>query len=252
MYRLRKYGFLVCITLMGSLSSLEAAADFAKTPEEEVMCQALIYNGRDTSDRGNWMHMHHFCDCMRFTNRAYAAIGNWNAVHGNLQAALDGCDYVLRNTTPDFYMRAEVHLQKGKALRLDRQENKAIGELMEAIKGNPELAQAYVELADIQARNKKSGEALKTVTEGLRHAPDFKPLKRRYTELGGKLPYPAPIKTAPVETQAAKPGETAASTPSSPAEPTTGTPATVTPAAEPIAAPKIGSPKNPYCRFCPD
>lgn len=252
MYRLQKSGFLVCITLMGMLPTLEAAADFTKTPAEESMCQALIYNGRDTSDHGNWGHMHHFCDCMRFTNRAYAAFGNWNAVHGNLQAAIDGCDYVLRNTTPNFYMRAEVHLQKGKALKLDRQENKAIGELMEAIRGNPELAQAYVELSDIQARNMKSGEALKTVTEGLRHAPDSKPLKRRYTELGGKLPYPAPIATVPVEPLVAKPDETATSTPASPAEPTTGTPAAVTPVAEPLAEPRIGSPKNPYCRFCPD
>lgn len=250
MYRLSQTGFLACLALMALLQPLDAVAEFARTPAEEAMCQALIYDGHDTSDRRNWMHMHHFCDCMRFTNRAYSAIGNWNAVHGNLQAALDGCDYVLRNTTPDFYMRPEVHLQKGKALRLDRQENKAIGEFMEAIRGNPGLAQAYVELADIQARNKKSGEALKTVTEGLRHAPDSTPLKRRYAELGGKLPYPAPIATAPVEPPVAKPGEAAASTPVAPVEPTADAPAT--PSAEPVAPTKIGSPQNPYCRFCPD
>jgi tetratricopeptide (TPR) repeat protein len=246
---LQKSGFLACIFMMSLLQPSGAAAD-PKTPEEEAMCQALIYNGRDTSDRRNWMHMHHYCDCIRFTNRAYSAIGNWNAVHGYLGAAIDGCDYVLSHTTPDFYMRAEVHLQKGKALMLDRQENKAVGEFMEAIRGNPELAQAYVELADIQARNKKSGEALKTVTEGLRHAPDSKPLKRRYTELGGKLPYPAPIVTAPVEPQVAKPDEAVASTPAAPVEATAATPAT--PAAEPVSPPKIGSPDNPYCRFCPD
>lgn len=249
MYLLKKTGFLVCATLISLLQSIEAAADFAKTPQEEAMCQALIYDGHDTSDHRNWMHMHHFCDCMRFTNRAYSAIGNWNAVRGNLQAALDGCDYVLKATTPDFYMRAEVHLQKGKALRLDRQENKAVDEFMEAIRGNPELAQAYVELADIQARNKKSGEALKTVTEGLRHAPDSKPLKRRYTELGGKLPYPDPVATVPVEPQVAKPDEAIASTPVVPVESTSDTPAA--PAVEPVVQPKIGSPKNPYCRFCP-
>lgn len=250
MYRLQKTGFLVCVTLIGLLQSLGAAAEFAKTPEEEAMCQALIYNSHDTSDRRNWMHMHHFCDCMRFTNRAYSAMGNWNAVHGNLQAALDGCDYVLRNTTPDFYMRAEVHLQKGKALRLDRQEFKAVGEFMEAIKGNPKLAQAYVELADIQAHNKKSGDALKTVSEGLRYAPDSKPLRRRYTEFGGKLPYPAPIATTPVESQVAKPVEAAGSAPVVSVEPISGAPDT--PAAETVAPTKIGSPPNPYCRFCPD
>ena len=246
MNRLQKTGFLVCITLMGLLHPLGAAASFAKTPQEVAMCQALIYNGRDTSDSRNWMHMHHYCDCIRFTDRAYAAIGNWNAMHGNLGAAIDGCDYVLSHTTADFYMRPEVHLQKGKALMLDRQENKAVGEFMEAIRGNPGLAQAYVELADIQARNKKSGEALKTVTEGLRHAPDSKPLKRRYTELGGKLPYPAPIVTAPAEPQVAKPDEAAASASAAPGA------ATAVPPAEPDVPAKIGSPANPYCRFCPD
>lgn len=252
MYRLLKTGLLACVTLMGLLPPFEAAADSARTPQEDAMCQAMIYDGHDTSDRRNWMHMHHFCDCMRFTNRAYASIGNWNAVHGNLQAAIDGCDYVLRNTTPDFYMRPEVHLQKGKALRLDRQESLAIAEFMEAIRGNPELAQAYVELADIQARNKKSGEALKTVTEGLRHAPDSKPLKRRYTELGGQLPYPVPIEPAPTEPLAAKPGDGAAPGPATLAEPAAGTPAEAALPVAPVDQPKIGSPKNPYCRFCPD
>ncbi len=213
------------------------------------MCQALIYNGRDTSDRDNWQHMHHFCDCIRFTDRAYSALGNPYQVKYDLQIGIGGCDYVLEHTTPDFYMRPEVHLQKGKALGLYKQEGRAIAEFMKAIRENPKLAEAYVALADIQARNRKSGEALKTVTEGLRHAPDSKPLRRRYAELGGKLPYPAPIVAAP---QVAKPDEAVASTPAAPAPVTStaGTPAA--PAAVPDAPPKVGSPTNPYCRFCPD
>jgi tetratricopeptide (TPR) repeat protein len=260
MYQLRKYGFLACAMMMGLLQLAEAAPNFARTPEEEAMCQAMIYNNHDTSDRENWKHMHHFCDCMRFTNRAYAAIGNAQEVRYNLQNAIGGCNYVLGHTTADFYMRAEVHLQKGKALRLGGQENKAVGEFMEAIKGNPELALAYVELADIQARNKKFGEALKTVTEGLRHAPESKSLKRRYTELGGKLPYPEPLANK------SSPAPAAAATPSAPQEQPT--PAAVMPAEASVPAnpaekaadtttsppefPKIGSPTNPWCRFCPD
>ena len=147
-------------------------------------------------------------------------------------------------------MRPEVHLQKGKALKLLGQEAKAINEFTEAIKGNPKLVQAYVELADIQARNKKPGESLKTVTEGLRHNPGTKSLQRRYTALGGKLPYPAPIESPSIEAKAAdNPDETAAPIP---VESSAGTSAAVTPATEPVDTPKIGSPKNPYCRFCPD
>jgi len=250
MYRLQKTCILACATLMSLLPPIEAVADFASTPQEAAMCKVMVYDRSDPADHRNWMHMHHYCDCLRFINRAYSAIGDWKAVHGNIQRALGTCDYVLEHTTPDFYMRAEVHLQKGKALRLDRQENRAVVEFLEAIKGNPALDQAYAELADIQAHNKKHGEALKTVTEGLRHVPGSKPLKRRYTELGGKLPYPAPIATAPAAPQAAKPDDAAASASAAPVASTADTqPA---PAAEPAVPPKIGSPTNPYCRFCPD
>jgi tetratricopeptide (TPR) repeat protein len=239
--------------MMGLLLPFEAVAGFALTPQEEVMCQSMVYNRRDPSDIGNWMHMHHYCDCIRFTNRAYSLLGNPNLMRESLEVAVGGCDYVLSHTQPDFYMRSEVHLQKGKALSLLRQEGKAINEFMEAIKGNPKLPQAYVELADIQARNKKPDEALKTVTEGLRHNPGTKSLQRRYTELGGKLPYPAQIEPPPVETRAAKVDETAAPIPVvSPDDSSAVTPATMTPAAEPVASPLIGAPKNPYCRFCPD
>ena len=251
MHPLQKTVFLACLTLLGSLPPLDAAAEFAATPQEAAMCKVMVYDRSDPADHGNWMHMHHYCDCLRFINRAYSAVGDQKAVHGNIQRALSSCDYVLRNTTPDFYMRAEVHLQKGKALRLDRQESMAISEFMEAIKGNPGLDQAYAELADIQARNKKSGEALKTVTEGLRHVPGSKPLKRRYAELGGKLPYPEPIAAAPAAAPAAKPDEAASPSPASPAESAAGAPAEA-PAAAPAAQPKIGSPGNPYCRFCPN
>jgi len=252
----KKFCWIGLLCLLPAL----ACADFAKTPQEEALCQAMIYNGHDTSDRDNWRHMHHYCDCIRFTNRAYSALGDWNDMRYNLGIGIGGCDYVLSHTKPDFYMRPEVHLQKGKALRLYRQENKAVSEFMEAIKGNPELAQAYVELADIQARNKKFGEALKTVTEGLRHAPESKSLKRRYTELGGKLPYPEPLANK------SSPAPAAAATPSAPQEQPT--PAAVMPAEASVAAnpaekaadtttsppefPKIGSPTNPWCRFCPD
>jgi len=225
------------------------------------MCQATIYNGRDTSDKGSWRHMHHFCDCVRFTNRAYSSLGNWMDMRYNLKIAIGGCDYVLDRASPDFHMIPEIRLQKGKALKLYRQEGKAITEFMEAIKGNPQLAQAYVELADIQKNNKKRQEALKTVTQGLRHVPDSKPLQRRYTELGGKLPYPEPVVQKPVsvpeeavvDSPQPSTGESQVSTPSATdpgLEAADKPPAETT--ASPTPSPKIGSPTNPWCRFCPD
>jgi len=247
-----KQYFWISLVLLPSLAG--AVADFARTPQEEAMCQAMVYSGRDMSDRDNWMHMHHYCDCIRFTNRAYSALGDWNDMRYNLQIAIGGCDYVFKHAKPNFYMRPEIHLQKGKALKLFRQEGKALIEFIEAMRGNPKLPAAYMELADLQVRSKKTQEALKTVTEGLRHNPDSKPLKRRYTELGGKLPYPTPVFATPAPVP--PPSETATPAPTSPAETTT-TPTVTTeslpvPSAPTPIEPKIGSPKNPYCRFCPD
>ena len=249
------------VGLLCMLPLFAGAAGFARTPQEEAMCQAVVYS-RDTSDHENWAHMHHYCDCIRFTNRAYSALGDWYTMRVNLEVGIGGCDYVLRHAKPDFYMRPEVHLQKGKALRLYRQEGKAIAEFTEAIKGNPQLARAYVELADIQANNKKPRDALKTVTDGLRHAPDSRPLKRRYSKLGGKLPYPeavvqkagpAPESSPPPQQalpEAAPPSTTAveANPPALAADKPVDAPAAPTR----IEPAKIGSPPNPYCRFCPD
>jgi tetratricopeptide (TPR) repeat protein len=251
--------------LLCLLPVLAGAAGLARTPQEEAMCQAKVYS-RDTSDRENWQHMHQYCDCIRFTNRAHSALGNWYEMEFYLKIGIAGCDYVLSHTKPDFYMRPEVRLQKGKALRLYKKEGEAITEFMEAIKGNPELAGAYVELADTQARNKKLQEALKTVSEGLRHAPDSKPLKRRYAELGGKLPYPEPVvkKSSPAADAAAA-ATTSQALPESQASPSSAatmppeanvsTKAEEKPAEPPTTPPapaKIGSPTNPHCRFCPD
>ena len=239
--------WLLCIVS----TSTWAIQDFAKTPQEEAMCQVMVYNGHDTSDRNNWQHMHHYCDCIRFTNRAYSRLGDWNKMRFNLNNAIDGCDYVLGHTTPSFYMRPEVHLQKGKALLLYKKEGMAAVEFMKAIEGNPALAQAYLELADIQTRDKKRQEALKTVSEGLRQVPDYKPLQRRYTALGGKLPYPEPVK----KTEPASAVDAIATDKSQPTSPqTTDSPASgATSATSPSADPseKIGVPGNPYCRFCP-
>jgi len=249
--------------LLCLLPSLAGAAGFIRTPQEEAMCQAKVYS-RDTSDRENWQHMHQYCDCIRFTNRAHSALGTWYEMEFYLKIGIAGCDYVLSHTKPDFYMRPEVHLQKGKALRLYKKEGEATAEFMEAIKGNPELAGAYVELADTQASNKKPQEAFKTVSEGLRHAPDSKQLKRRYTELGGKLPYPEAVvkKSSPTPEGEALPASRQplpVSQTSSTADVETSLPAMAaeepvdsTATNAPIGPAKIGSPKNPYCRFCAD
>ena len=229
-----------------------AVAEFAKTPQEEAMCQQQVFQGRDISDRANWIHMHHFCDCVRFQHRALMT-KNAGDVKYNLSVAIDGCNYVLKHTSPAFYMRGEIHFQKAKALRLSKRNAEAMSEYFEAIRSDPDLIAAYVELADLQARTGLKPEALKVVTEGLRHAPESKALQRRYTEFGGALPLPEPMlrkeaKAPPTSTQDQDPR--AATVTASPVPNTsTALPDTAT---APLAPSTATAKKNPSCRFCPD
>ncbi|MDP1928335.1 MAG: hypothetical protein Q8K62_07485 [Thiobacillus sp.] len=175
---------------------------------------------------------------------------------GTLNAAMGDFNYVLKYTQVDFYLRPEILMNRGITLSMQHKDGEAMGDLLKAIQINPKLPRAYVTLADMYEKQKNRSKALETVTAGLRHNPDTKSLQRRYTELGGKLPYPAPAQAAAAETPTAQTTAAPAPAVTQPAESGTATapgatPATA-PAVEPTVAPKIGSPKNPYCRFCPD
>jgi tetratricopeptide (TPR) repeat protein len=233
-------------------SSAWAAISFSKTPEEEVMCQAKIYAGHDTSDRENWQHMHHYCDCVRFINRAYTARNRYDRDEA-LQTAIGGCGYVLGHTKPDFYMRAEVMTQMAIGQKMLGQHAQAAGTLIKAIQFDSNYVPAYVELSDYYREMGDKKKALGLIVEGLKREPDSKRLKRSYKELGGKLPYPEPIQPTPVE--AAQPVATTdkeIEAPSASEKTANDTPASAPVVApeEPATTPNIGTPKNPYCRFC--
>lgn len=244
----------------------QASSEFGATPAEQAMCQAVIYDGRDTSDRENWGHMHHFCDCVRFTNRAIGRTG----AERNFEAtrAVDNCDYVLSHAKPDFNMRGEIHLQKGKALNLQGKRGAASSEFLKALSINPDLIAAYVALSDNYAKNGVRKEALSFVIEGLKRAPNSRVLQRRYAELGGTLPYPepltraAPTPVAPPE-QVSPPADAEPSTKNIPpsedknvnSESSNNAPATDGPASTSSPIPTnetpTGTPSSPWCRFCP-
>lgn len=208
---------------------------------------------RSTMGRGNFVHIHHYCAGLNFVNRARGMTSANKSRQGTLEGALRNFDYVLAHTQPDFYLRPEIMMSRGITLSMMNRTGEAIGDLMKAIEADPKQPRAYMTLTDVYSNKLKNrAKALETVTEGLRHNPDTRSLQRRYTELGGKLPYPAPIKPAPVAASAdTGAGATVESdvTPS-PVESVDG--AAAPPAKASEAPPKIGSPTNPYCRFCPD
>lgn len=225
-----------------------AALPHGATPAEVAMCEARGMPG------GQGRYQGHYCDGLRFLDRAYASMGNKQDMRYYLQVAIDNFNYMLSHSAEADARRGEFHIGKARALKLLGRNAEAAAEFNKALNYKISSPDVYQALADYYHEAGNKQKALKWVTEGLQRTPNSKGLKRRYTEFGGKLPYPAPIEPAPVEIPAAKPDEAVAPTPipASPVEPATDRPTTAAPVAEPVAPPKIGSPKNPYCRFCTD
>lgn len=212
----------------------------SSSPEYKAWESAL---GKD------FLHTHHYCAGINFINRYYRARSQQDK-RFNVNNALSNLQYMVDHADAGYSLMPDVYLNLGVVYSLANQTAQAITHFNKAIELNPRQPRAYNALSDYYVKSKQSAKALEIVTTGLRHNPDTKSLQRRYTELGGKLPYPQPIEPAPaVEAVAAKPEEPATPTPSS-VEPAASQ--TTTKPAEPVAQPKVGSPTNPYCRFCPD
>lgn len=228
---------LAAIAMLTALSQ-PASAQFKATAEESEMCSATIYS-RIVNGDPNWTHVHHFCDCVRFTNRAYYAVGKNTSkdIRWFLSEGMGGCNYVIGHTTPDFVLLPEIYLQKGIIFNLQEQDALAAAEFTKAINGNPRLPKAYALLAEFytKANNKKL--ALETVTNGLQYNPENKALQRMYKKMGGVLPFPEPLIAVPIPQSAAP---SSAVTPGDKA-------ATDVPERQ-----GIGTPTNPWCRFCAD
>lgn len=202
----------------------------------------------------NWIHMHHYCSGLIELNRYYrAARGKQQPNLGNAVNEFTG---MINGWRPGFYLIPEAYLNRGRAYRLMRHDGRALADFIKALELDPGLTQASVELSDVYKAAGKKQEALDVLKRALERKPDSKVLKRRYTALGGN---PDSLVRAAPDT----PAPPAAATPEVPTPPAPALDVTApaqassdaAPAPKPpvqLIEPKIGSPKNPYCRFCPD
>lgn len=205
-------------------------------------CKAKLISRIGSADYQQWegtlgkdfVHTHHYCFALNFINRYYRSRGAQEK-HFNLNSALNNLDYMVTHADPGYSLMPEVYQNRGLVYSLVGRHGEAVSDMNKAIELNPHQVKAYNVLADYYSSTKQPKQALETIIEGLRHNPDTRSLQRRYTELGGKLPYPEPIQPSPADTSSSS------------------TKAEAAPSAAPdTEMPKIGTPQNPYCRFCPD
>lgn len=186
---------------------------FAATPQETAMCNALVWGGKDKLTRlklegeEKWAHTHHYCDCIRFRYRALSHMGDRPALKFNLDIAIGGCDYVLNRVPQNHFLRAKIHVDKGRALKLKGESAAAFNEFSSAMQVDPHEIYAYVEKSELERSNGRQKDAMETVTLGLRHNPGSKVLQRSYLDLGGKEPFPEPFQQSEDAAAAAKPAD---------------------------------------------
>lgn len=204
----------------------------------------------------NYQHMHHYCWGVNWANRADRDWDNKIAQSYDLQVAAANFNYVLEHATPGFFMRPEIHLRLGKVLLRTNNHVEAAQNFLKAIQIKPDYVPAYLALSDFYKETGSLTQARSLLEEGLKQVPSSRILARHYQELGGKLPLP---EAPPPATEASQPGTQPigaidAEKKVVEAAPVAAPHSSMHEQAPPSENPseKIGTPSNPWCRFCTD
>lgn len=210
----------------------------------------------DFPNRDEYTHFHHYCSAVNALNKAIVATSKKDLTF-QLGEVMNNTGYVISHVAPDHPLLAEVYALRGKAGIVGHNNVGAEMELLQALRRDPKHVDAIATLAQLYADTGRKDKAVETVRTGLASAPGYRSLRRLGKELGLQLP---PVEEKPSEA-AARPPQTPIMKKAEPASPPVHSagvkqgdpvkppqPGVDIPAAET----KVGSPKNPWCRFCPD
>lgn len=200
------------------------------------------------------IHTHHYCGGLSYFKRYYGATTERER-RFLLSRAQANLEYMVNHASPGYSLMPDVYFRLGEVHRLAGRAGTAKASYDKSIELNPRVPSAYGGLADLHAQSGQQARALEVVSEGLRYNPESRSLQRRFRELGGKPPYPEPADAAlAAPDSSAQDNDTAAVTTSKPEteNPVASDAKPSTPDSTETTEQRIGSPTNPYCRFCPD
>lgn len=260
----------ILLLILGSFAVPALAGQWADSEIKSMppYCSARLHKNPAQVDQWrntlgpDYTHTHHYCEAIGYINRYYGARTE-RSKKFNLSNAMGNLNYMIANASPSYTLMPEIYLNRGLVHSLMKKDGAAIVDILKAIELDPKLTRAYSMAAEHYGKFNKKDEALKLATEGLRYNPESSVLQRLYLKLGGQLPYPEPVarkenapSIAPAENEigetapnkAAESGTTQQSPPAVTSDPVTRDSG---PAATGPDTPKIGSPSNPWCRFCP-
>lgn len=204
----------------------------------------------------------HICNCVNEYNRAVQQT-RWDDIKFYAQSAVGDCSYFMGRHKTDtgkpldkYYPVAQMY--RGMAHVLLKDTTRAAQDFLESIQRNPKESNTYAQLADLYLKIGSKKKTLAILAEGLKHAPASKQLLRRYTQLSGKE-YQLPPQTAQEEKTAANaPNSEKGKEDNKPQDavqqkaPTQAISGQEPQRGDVPASTTIGSPANPWCRFCTD
>lgn len=139
----------------------------------------------------DFIHTHHLCGGIGLLNNYHKA-RTPQEKKNLLNEAMGNLNYMVQHAKPDFKLMPEVYWYRSRVYHLMDQPGQAVGDLRKAIELDPKQARFYTQAAEYLEKLRQRDEALRLVSEGLRHLPDHKGLQAAYSRLGGQLPYPEP------------------------------------------------------------
>lgn len=212
----------------------------------------------------NCPSVHHYCDALKFVVRTNGAWNNPRDAQYYFKLADSGFASVIeewRRTSPDCTLYPEAHTNLGNhLLNGSKYGFNRIGDVLTnfeaAILKNNNYVPAYIGLADAYLKYKEKDKAMKVLERGLQKNTESKQLARKYKALGGEpesfiASLPVPIAKQENAVPAQTTGSSAVGKNISP-DSTAPKETETTQKHKEIQAPQnIGSPANPWCRFCP-
>lgn len=195
-----------------------------------------------------YFHFHHYCGALNAMKSLYTATSKVRMNYA-AQSVMGETGYVINHVPESHTLMPEVYALRGKAMAIVKQNARAETNLVKALQLDPKHVGAYATLANLYFDTKRRAKAEETVKTGLSVDSQNKALRRMASDLGIKVEalkpedvtVELPVQPAPkAEVVVVEPASAPAEVDSAPTNATSPEP------------PKIGSPTNPWCRFCPD
>ena len=144
---------------------------------------AEIERWKQVMGAGNFIHIHHYCHGLVYTNRALYFLRTTHDREQALRSSIGEFDYVIQRVRGDFSLLPEILTKRGENLMRLRRTPEAIGTLFRAIEVKVDYWPPYAALSDYYKDAGDIKTAREWLTKGLAASPEATALEKRLRAL---------------------------------------------------------------------